>query len=1251
MRFFLTLSFLLGLLTSLSAQAKPLFQFTSEATGPAGGDLTAGVRLAVTPKDLTLTETFSIPLPDGASVPVTFEEQPRLHPLRDLRVYHGRTPDARYAHLPHYRDVILVVNEAAGTVYLTMSTAGGEVTVSRSGGEYRFVREAPRGAPDTHGQPAFTQKSLTVKSSLSPYCQEQDASGRFVMDVLFTFSIEAATVQEDILGHAVAMAETVNVAYVNSMVDNAILRVINVAVRDNHVGVHSPALGTNPVLYAQDMQEVGADMIADFQGGNSNADNNFGGWASTGGFSSITYISSSGIFRHEYGHNMGSAHCSPSSIRPYAAGLNNGTDRTIMCGNGVPYFSNPDIDLGNGPLGHPDTADNARLNREFAGVKATRARHVVPYDSGDNGDCGTPQVAEDYFILRNVATGRYLAPTRFGALGNPLILVDVADEPQFGWEFHHTGDGSAMLQNSNTRRTVGADGNTAGTELALQATTADAEQRLCVTPTGSGTYLIQFLANGLILRPELATAVADDPVRQDTLTGTNLDEWELIASPVDVVPSAAIVQLDLQAQDATCVGEASGSVTAVVTGGNGNYAYEWEDGSTAATRSNLQPGEYRVTVTTDFDEYAAVGRVMTKEPLIINGFTTPTVPGTKGGITVTAVTNANGNLTYAWSDGGTGAARTGLDAGDYTVTVTDADGCTDSRIFRVERFIDETQLYLLQDVATGDYIGLSDVANPRRLLEQGGCPSEKFGHTIEYRSEFAGTFILKNPSNGSVYDVDGDNNLYSWFLAGNSNQYFFWEWQDTPSDDLITFRNGAGCITASAAAPGLSALSMQPCGSGSQIIRLVPVGDCGGAAGDACNDGNNSTDDDAVSLLCDCCGQENECFDVTGAAPNGDGDVDGDGVCVTDDCDDNDATYYVGALCDDGITSNFGDAYGDDCLCAGRPESCTETGDALQVVSTEGTASAVSTLSSGGEASVLLDGIIDGAFSNGNVWHSNSSNAFVDIDLNTRQSVRELRVYPRTDPNLARVADLFIFVSDVPFTGPSVADARAVAVYEHQVPSGITDASPVIVQPEVVGRYVRIKREGSTPINITEVEVRTCPLLSALPVSLLEFTGRTVGKANRLDWRVARETAFSHYTVERALGIQPESWQALGDVAGTDAEFGSYHFVDEVAPTAAYYRLRMNDLDGSYTYGPVVFLERSGGEGFTVIPVPATGSVTLSGLIPNAGPLVIYSATGRHVRTLHPGTASTLRLDIAGWPAGVYFVKDGVGTLRRMLVK
>ena len=1253
MRTFLTLSLVLALFSFASGQSNQLFHFADDlAPAEDRQEFSFPVKLGTSLTTLDLSNPVYLPVSPDEGHLVVFEEKTDFHPLQGIKVYHGQTTDGPFSHLPYYRDVILVVNEPANSLYLTMSTEAGEVTVSKRSGSYELTREARTGAPDKKGQPAFVEKAVNVKSNLAPYCQEQDGNDRYIMDVLFTFSIEATTRQEDILGFAVSMAETVNVAYANSLIDNTRIRLVNVAVRDNHIGVHSPGLSTNPVLYATDMAEVGADMIADFQSGNSNADNNFGGWASTGGFSSISYISSSTIFRHEYGHNMGSAHCSPSSIRPYAAGYDNGTDKTIMCGNGVPYFSNPDIDLGNGPLGDAATADNARLTREFARAKATRARHIIPYDAGDDGDCGTPNVAEDFFLLQNVATGRYLGPDRFGALGNPLELFDVADEPWYVWEVHHTGDGSIMLQNANTKRTVAANGSNTGTALELAATSAEPQQRLCLTPTTNGTYVVNFLSNGLIMRPAAATAVEGDPVLQDEPTNTDLDEWLLITPPANITPANAIVSLDLQTQDATCVGGSSGSVTAVVTGGNGVYTYEWESGETTAALTNVAPGEYRVTVTSEFKQYAAVAHVMTKEPLIINGFTQPTVPGTKGGITVTTVTNANGALTYAWSDGGIGATRTGLDAGDYTVTVTDQDGCTDERIFRVERFIDETQLYLIEDIATGQYIGMSDVANPRRLLVQGNCPVEQYGHTIEYRGEFTGTFILKNPSNNSVYDVDGDGNLYSWFLAGNGNQYFFWEWTDSPDDDLITFRNSAGCITAAEEADGLSALSMQPCGTGSQVLRLIPVGDCGGTAGNACNDGNNSTDDDVVNLLCDCCGQENDCFGVAGAAANGDGDLDGDGVCVDEDCDDNDATFYIGALCDDGNGNNFGDAYDNDCLCAGRPETCPETGDALPVVSLEGTPTASSTLSTGGDASVLTDGIIDGIFGNGNVWHSNSSYSYVDVDLNTDQSVRELRIYPRTDPGLARLAGVYLFVSDVPFTGASLEDARAVANYEYRIPTTYSGSDPLVIQPNVVGRYVRVKSVETTPLNLTEIEVRSCPQGIVLPVNLLEFTGTALDKANRLYWRVAEETGFSHYTVERSPDNDADRFVALGEIPGINAAAADYDFLDEVPLAAAYYRLRMEDLDGTYSYSSVVYLERSNDlNGFTVTPVPATGSVTLRGLVPGQGPLAIYSATGQLLRTVDAGSATSLRVDIQHWPAGVYFVKDGRGTLRRMLVR
>ena len=1250
MRTLYTLSLVLFAATVLVGQSNPLFYFEKSGDVGVGEDLSTFIQLAAPVGKLDFTQPFHLPVAGSEGVNVEFEEQASIHPFKGVKIYYARTNDARFGHLARYRDVVLVVNEAADALHLSYSTEQAEVNIHKTGDGYRFEQHG-HSAVCPHGgkEPAFAEKSALVQN-ISPFCQEQDASGRYIMDVLFTYSLEAATKEQDLLGHAIAKAEQVNVALTNTLVENARIRVIDIAVKDNHIGVDSPGLATNPVLYAEEMDAVGADMIADFQDGKDGADNNFGGWASTYGFSSISYINGGTIFRHEWGHNMGSSHCRPNSIRPYSAGIDNGTQRTIMCGNGIPYFSNPDIDLGNGPIG-ADTANNARLIREYAPIRASRERHVIPYAAEDDGNCGTPAIAQERYQLQNVATGQYLGPTRFGARGNPLILVDDPDENENIWEVHHTGDGSAMLQNANTLRTVAADGSNDGTAIALDATTAEPEQRLLITPTGNGTWIIEFLFNGLVLRPNAATDGVDDPLLQAEATGTTLDEWRLITPPAGTGPSTSVVLLDLQAQNATCAGSTSGSVTANVTGGNGSYTYEWASGETTASLPNVGPGEYRVTVTSNFREYAAVARVMTKAPLIINGTTTRTVPGTKGGITIDNVTNANGTLTYAWSDGGNGAARTGLDAGDYTVTVTDADGCTDERIFRVDRDIDEAQQYLIQDVASGEYLGLSDEADPQRLLELNTCPSLDFGHTIEFRSEFAGSYIIRNSGRPSVYNVNDDGDLFASFLAGNNRQYFFFTWEDTDGDDLLRMGNRTGRLTVLPEEDGRSALSLQPVDSGPQLLRLVPVGDCGGTAGDACTDNNNSTDMDEISLLCDCCGQQTECFDVAGAAPNGDGDVDGDGVCVDDDCDDNDASLYKGALCDDGQAGNYGDALDEDCVCTGRPETCTETGDALTVVSTEGTASASTTLSSGASPDALTDGVIDGFFRNGTVWHSNGSFAYADVDLNTQQSIRELRVYPRTDAGLARMEGLYILISDVPFVGGSLADARALADYEYEVPSNYPGSQTLVLQPNVIGRYIRLKQSTTSPINLTEIEARSCPLERSLPVTLLDFTGRTLAKTNELTWRVADEEAFSHYTVERSADGGSDRWEAIGEVDGTSEELATYTFTDQVPLPSALYRLRMNDLDGTATYSPIVRLQRVEAAGLSIFPVPANETVTLRGLVPNSGEVTIYSSTGQVISTLTPRGEVSLSIDVREWPAGVYFVRDGAGALGRILVK
>ena len=115
--------------------------------------------------------------------------------------------------------------------------------------------------------------------------------------------------------------------------------------------------------------------------------------------------------------------------------------------------------------------------------------------------------------------------------------------------------------------------------------------------------------------------------------------------------------------------------------------------------------------------------------------------------------------------------------------------------------------------------------------------------------------------------------------------------------------------------------------------------------GDPCDDGDNTTLNDAVDANCNCAGTPTACTGIGDA--DGDGvcadtdcndndsnvttaDADGDGICADVDCDDNDAniTTQQGSLCDDGDNTTIDDTIDANCNCTGTPTACTGIGDA-----------------------------------------------------------------------------------------------------------------------------------------------------------------------------------------------------------------------------------------------------------------------------------------------------------------------------------
>ena len=133
----------------------------------------------------------------------------------------------------------------------------------------------------------------------------------------------------------------------------------------------------------------------------------------------------------------------------------------------------------------------------------------------------------------------------------------------------------------------------------------------------------------------------------------------------------------------SCNGASDGSIEVTVTGGSGNYNYDWSDASLNGTEdpSGLAANTYTVTITDNVSGCIVISTATITEPAEITATltgTNPTCNGFTNGSIDLAVSGGTPAYTYAWNTLATTEDLTGVGAGMYTVTVTDASGCTNT---------------------------------------------------------------------------------------------------------------------------------------------------------------------------------------------------------------------------------------------------------------------------------------------------------------------------------------------------------------------------------------------------------------------------------------------------------------------------------------------------------------------------------------------------------------------------------------------
>lgn len=145
-----------------------------------------------------------------------------------------------------------------------------------------------------------------------------------------------------------------------------------------------------------------------------------------------------------------------------------------------------------------------------------------------------------------------------------------------------------------------------------------------------------------------------------------------------------VSQLVFESQklDVACYGEALGSISVTPSGGEPDYAISWvgPNGFTANELeiTGLAAGEYYMVLTDNYG-YEKTESYILLEPSEISQslveITNETNSDGNGSISIDLF-GGTGALTYEWSNGMTTAIIDGLTAGEYTLVVTDENGCT-----------------------------------------------------------------------------------------------------------------------------------------------------------------------------------------------------------------------------------------------------------------------------------------------------------------------------------------------------------------------------------------------------------------------------------------------------------------------------------------------------------------------------------------------------------------------------------------------
>ncbi len=200
-----------------------------------------------------------------------------------------------------------------------------------------------------------------------------------------------------------------------------------------------------------------------------------------------------------------------------------------------------------------------------------------------------------------------------------------------------------------------------------------------------------------------------------------------------------------------------------------------------------------------------------------------------------------------------------------------------------------------------------------------------------------------------------------------------------------------------------------------------------------------------------------------------------------------------------------------------------------------------------------------------------------------------------------------------------------------------------LVAGNVVSNKASIYFDYNKPV-VTNTAV-TQIISQTFPLKLISFKGNKTSENNiKLDWTTANEMNTRLFLIEQSLNGR--EFAAIGNVKANGSGNNSYDYnVTNPAKTNLYFRLKMTDKDGAFSYSPIVLIKnKTGNAGFTLLQNPAQHTLVLTSVAAslfNTEALLVNSVGVVVKRAVFHLVTQTI--DVNDLPPGVYYLKTVEG--------